>query len=78
VKLSRATAGTTPARAAEAPACRSCRHFRAAAVDLEAQLPGLRTLSSAFAAVRASDGLCALHDRYLSGAYSCRDFQPAQ
>jgi hypothetical protein len=47
-------------------------------VDLEAQLPGLRTLSSAFAAVRAGDGLCALHDRYLSGAYSCRDFQPAQ
>jgi hypothetical protein len=63
-----------PQRVPARQACGSCLHFRAAPADLEAQLPGLRSLSSAFAAVRAGDGLCALHDRYLSAAYSCADF----
>ena len=78
MSLLHSAAGQIPgARVLHRRACGSCRYFRAAAAELEAQLPGLRSLSSAFAAVRAGDGLCALHDRYLSAAYSCEDFRPA-
>jgi hypothetical protein len=52
-------------------------HFRGAAAELEAQLPGLGSLGSAFAAVRAADGLCMLRARYLSAEYSCQHFRTA-
>lgn len=52
-------------------ACRTCRHFEDSPAALEAALPGLASLSSAYAAVRADDGLCALHDRYLAGRSVC-------
>lgn len=52
-------------------ACTSCRHLLADAADLEARLPGLASLSSAFAAVRAADGLCTLHGRYVAGTGIC-------
>ncbi len=51
--------------------CRDCRHFRNGAAALEAALPGLRTLSSAYASVRCADGLCAVHDRYVAADYAC-------
>ena len=57
--------------------CGSCVHFRGAAAELEAQLPGLGSLGSAFAAVRAADGLCMLRARYLSAEYSCQHFRTA-
>jgi hypothetical protein len=44
---------------------------------LEAALPGLRTLSSAHAAVRSEDGLCGVHDRYVAADYGCSAHEPA-
>jgi hypothetical protein len=52
-------------------ACTGCLHFRRSALELELRLPGLRALSSAFASVRSEDGLCALHDRYVSATSAC-------
>ena len=57
------------------PSCESCRHFTGAAADIEALLPGLRTLSSAYAAVRSKDGLCSVHDRYVAGYGHCAAHQ---
>jgi hypothetical protein len=55
--------------------CLHCRHFCGDADSLERQLPGIRTLSSAFGAVRAADGLCALHERYVPGHAHCERFE---
>jgi hypothetical protein len=57
--------------------CGSCRHFRNDPAYLEAVTPGLSSLSSAFASVRADDGLCLLRDRYLSARASCSRFAAA-
>jgi hypothetical protein len=54
-----------------AATCRSCRHFLNTSPAIESALPGLSTLSSAYAAVRADDGLCSLHDRYLAAHSVC-------
>jgi hypothetical protein len=67
----------TVARAAPstvAASCGRCRYFMHSPSDLESALPGLSTLSSAYAAVRADDGLCAVHDRYLAATFSCDRF----
>ncbi|MBS0373961.1 MAG: hypothetical protein JSR73_05245 [Proteobacteria bacterium] len=56
--------------------CRDCRFFEAGAVELEAALAGLSSLGSAFGSVRAADGLCRLHDRYLDGASRCERHSP--
>lgn len=53
--------------------CGNCRHFRDAAAELEALLPGLRTLGSAYGAVRGSDGICERHGRYLTASSRCRE-----
>lgn len=57
--------------------CALCRSFQASSQDIEAQLPGLRILSSAFASVRAGDGLCARHERYVSATSACEAFEAA-
>ena len=51
--------------------CAGCRHFNDRPLDLEAALPGLSSLSSAYAAVRADDGICAMHDRYVTATSRC-------
>jgi hypothetical protein len=51
--------------------CAACRHFNDRAPDIEAQLPGLSSLSSAYAAVRSADGLCRTHDRYVAANSLC-------
>jgi len=65
-------AARVPARAAQT--CANCRHFRSDPRELEARIPGLLTFGSAHASVRADDGLCVVHDRYLSAASSCATF----
>lgn len=55
--------------------CAGCEHFAGAAAALEAVLPGLSSLSSAYAAVRAADGLCAQHDRYVAAGSVCSKHQ---
>jgi len=51
--------------------CAGCRHFNGRPLDLEAALPGLSSLSSAYASVRSDDGICALHDRYVAASSWC-------
>jgi hypothetical protein len=57
--------------------CGSCRHFRNDPAYLEAATPGLASLSSASASVRADDGLCLRRDRYLGARASCTRFAAA-
>ena len=59
----------------DAPSCASCRFFSPAAEDIERQLPGLRILSSAYAAVRSDDGLCRHHERYIAASSFCATHQ---
>jgi hypothetical protein len=56
--------------------CGRCGHFRNDPAYLEAAMPGLSSLSSATASVRADDGVCVRHDRYLSARSWCADFTP--
>jgi len=58
--------------------CAACVHFERGALALERALPGLRTLGSGFASVRADDGLCRRHERYLSAHGRCADFSAAR
>jgi hypothetical protein len=51
--------------------CRRCRYFDAEPAHIEAALPGLAALSSAYASVRADDGLCRWHDRYVAATSVC-------
>jgi hypothetical protein len=51
--------------------CAGCRHFNGRPEDIESALPGLSSLSSAYAAVRAEDGICAAHDRYVAATSIC-------
>lgn len=60
--------------AARPPSCLSCRHFEHTPAGIEASLPGLSSLGSAYAAVRCDDGTCAVHERYVAGSSLCRDF----
>ncbi|HXM04216.1 MAG TPA: hypothetical protein VN939_16520 [Chthoniobacterales bacterium] len=53
------------------PACRDCLHFENDPSVIEKEYPGLTAMSSGFASVRADDGLCRLHDLYLSGWDTC-------
>ncbi|MGO9950311.1 MAG: hypothetical protein ACLPWG_26155 [Steroidobacteraceae bacterium] len=54
--------------------CLGCRHFNHAPAALEAALPGLSSLSSAYAAVRGDDGICGIHDRYVAGSSVCAQY----
>ena len=55
----------------EARSCGDCSHFNGRPADIEAAFPGLSSLSSAYAAVRSDDGLCAAHDRYVAATSIC-------
>lgn len=54
--------------------CRACVHFRNDAKYLETVFKGLTSLSSGYGSVRADDGICLRHDRYLSARSSCPQF----
>jgi hypothetical protein len=57
--------------------CTHCRHFNPAPADIEAAFPGLWSLSSAYASVRADDGICAVHDRYVAASSVCAVYDAA-
>jgi hypothetical protein len=59
---------------AASPSCLECKYFNHAPADLEAALPGLSSLSSAYAAVRCDDGICAVHQRYVTASSVCPAF----
>jgi len=50
-------------------------HFDNEALRLEALLPGLKALGSAFGAVRDEDGLCGVHARYVRADSACAAHQ---
>jgi hypothetical protein len=54
-----------------ARSCHSCRYFEQSPSELEAALPGLSSLGSAYAAVRYDDGMCGMHDRYVASSSDC-------
>jgi hypothetical protein len=54
--------------------CAACRHFDNAPESLEAAIPGLRVMGSGYSSVRNADGLCAMHQRYLSAASYCEQY----
>jgi hypothetical protein len=56
--------------------CGICRSFRNDAAYLEAAIPGLSSFSSGFSSVRADDGLCLRHGRYLGAGGCCPQFAP--
>jgi hypothetical protein len=56
--------------------CGNCVSFRNDRAYLEAAMPGLTSMSSGDASVRADDGICLRHNRYLSAWASCADFTP--
>jgi hypothetical protein len=58
-----------------AACCGQCKHFQNAAKQVEAALPGLSSLSSAYAAVRCDDGICAVHERYIAASSVCPAFE---
>jgi hypothetical protein len=70
--LSKAQSGTRPA--APAGRCRYCAYFRNDPAFIESVFKGLATMSSGHASVRADDGLCLRHDRYLSAEAGCEDY----
>ncbi|MEP7041857.1 MAG: hypothetical protein ABI843_02275 [Dokdonella sp.] len=55
--------------------CGGCRHFDDDARTLESEIAGLVVMGSAYASVRAGDGLCRLHRRYLSSTSRCDAFE---
>jgi hypothetical protein len=57
--------------AADGAACANCRHFFNASPAIESALPGLSSLSSGYASVRADDGVCSVHDRYVAAESVC-------
>ncbi len=54
--------------------CANCAHFNSDPRAVEAATPGLSALSSGFASVRSSDGLCDVHDRHVPAHATCVSF----
>jgi hypothetical protein len=54
--------------------CINCAHFRNSPAYLEQVFKGMTTLSSGHASVRKDDGICKLHDIYLSADNQCDRF----
>ena len=55
--------------------CRTCRYFESDPQQLEKLIPGLISLSSAHASVRADDGLCMRHLRYAAANGGCGEWR---
>ena len=58
-----------------ASSCRHCVHFVNDPEKLEAAMPGIIIMSSAYGSVRAEDGLCRRHDRYVRASFGCDEFR---
>jgi len=43
--------------------------------DLEAAIPGLNILSSAYGSVRGETGWCERHDKFVTDRSTCADFE---
>jgi len=65
----------TVARELKQQQCASCRFFKNQPANLESSIVGLRVMGSGHSSVVSNDGLCARLDRYLSGNYSCGQYE---
>ena len=54
--------------------CRECAHFVSEPRDLEALIPGLNIMSSAYGSVRADTAYCRLNDVFLTPTPACPGF----
>lgn len=61
-------------RSKPAQRCQNCAHFQNKPELIEEAFKGLTSMSSGFASVRAGDGLCNLHEIYLSEYEGCKEF----
>lgn len=57
--------------------CIRCTHFRNSPRYLESAIQGLRVMGSGHASVRRDDGICLLHDLFLSADAWCDSFERA-
>jgi hypothetical protein len=55
--------------------CGACQHFENGGKNLEEAFPGLVAMGSGFSSVRGGDGLCAVHELYLSYRAGCNRFE---
>jgi hypothetical protein len=55
--------------------CRTCRQFLNDPRQFEALTPGLVSFGSGNASVRADDGLCQHHARYVAASAGCTSFE---
>jgi hypothetical protein len=60
--------------------CRHCRHFDDDPASLEARLPGITILGSAYGSVRGRAGICAVLSRFQEPvkAAHCPHFAPRE
>jgi hypothetical protein len=58
--------------------CRSCRYFDDDPASIEAQLPGITILGSAYGSVRGAAGICSATARFMEpiAADECPHFAP--
>jgi hypothetical protein len=56
------------------PVCQGCSYFQNNPAAIEKAYPGLTAMSSGFASVRDSDGICNYHQIYLSARDCCPQF----
>jgi len=56
--------------------CRQCTHFVAEPEQLEALIPGLNIVSSAYGSVRADTAYCRFKDMFLLATIACPGFEP--
>ena len=54
--------------------CRQCTNFIIGSKELEAFIPGLNILSSAYGSVRADTGYCKFNDVFLTPVIACLGF----
>lgn len=57
--------------------CRQCAHFVAAPRDLEALIPGLNIVSSAYGSVAGATAYCRAKDVFLTAMPACPGFSAA-
>jgi hypothetical protein len=57
--------------------CINCSHFKNTPDYLEQTFKGMNTMSSGHASVRMDDGICNLHEEYLSAYDWCDKFEQA-
>jgi len=62
-------------KSSEALCCFTCKYFHNSPKYMESVYPGLNTLSSGNASVRKDDGICDLHELYLSADASCEQYE---